>query len=383
MIAAERSRAATAFLDQAGWAGAERRPLAGDASNRRYERIRRGAGAGADRAVLMDAPPEKGEDVRPFAALTEWLRAEGFSAPAIFAADAEQGFLLLEDLGDDLFARVAEARPASEAALYEAAVDQLAQMQRSAPPATARGWGASYAVPPYDLAALRSEALLAVHWWSPGASDLAAPDPALQVDLRAAFIEAFDAACAPVAEARSVLSLRDFHAENLIWLPERSGAARVGLLDYQDALAGHPAYDLVSLLEDARRDVSPELADAMISRFETAAAMADGEAFRAAYAALGAQRNLKIVGIFARLWLRDGKDRYLAHIPRVWRYLRRDLEHPALASLKALVEARIPEPTPARLGRLKDRRPGAFPAPEAVLAAAAPVRPVRTAGGLA
>ncbi len=354
--AQERARAADAFLARAGWSGARRRPLAGDASNRRYERVARARlNGGPGAAVLMDAPPERGEDVRPFAALTEFLRGLGFSAPEIYAADADAGFLLLEDLGDDLFARVAATRPEDETALYGAAVDLLADLHAARPPEAAEGWGARHPVRPYDGRVLAREALLAIDWWTPGAS--ARPDPQALRDLRDAFMAEIAAACAPVADARDVVALRDYHAENLIWLPGRAGAGRVGLLDYQDALAGHPAYDLVSLLEDARRDVAPDLAEAMTARFlaRRGGSPEDQAAFRAGYAILGAQRNLKIIGIFARLWLRDGKARYLAHIPRVWGYLQRDLAHPALTGLRALIAARVPEPTPERLARLTAR----------------------------
>lgn len=331
-----------AFLEAAGWGGARARPLAGDASNRRYERLSDGPGGAG--AVLMDAPPELGEDVRPFLAITRLLRARGLSAPEILAEDAEVGFLLLEDLGDALYARVCAAEPAREAELYAAAADLLAELHAEAAPEAAE----EHVIRPYDAAELRREAMLVPKWYLEG---LGAGSAALAAD----YAGHVDAAMAGVAPARGALVLRDYHAENLIWLPERTGIARVGLLDYQDALRGHPAYDLISLTEDARRDTSPELREAAMRRY-LAASGAEPEAFRAAAAALAAQRNLKIVGIFARLWLRDGKPAYLDLIPRVWAHLMRDLEHPALVGLAGFVRAHVPAPEPAALARLHGAR---------------------------
>jgi len=319
-----------AFLAAAGRDAGALAPLAGDASNRRYLRLTDGQG----RAVVMDAPPERGEDVRPFLAVTDALRARGLSAPAILASDAQAGLLLLEDLGDALYASVA-AR-AGEDLLYGAAVDLLAGSLGDPP-----DWLA-----PYDAAVLAAEARLLADWYLPGAGGAAGPGVAEDC------LGLLGEALGPVARERSAFVLRDYHAENLIWLPERSGAARVGLLDYQDALAGHPAYDLVSLLEDARRDTAPELRAAMLARFLARRPDLDPEAFRAACAVLGAQRNLKIVGIFARLARRDGKPRSLGLIPRVWAHLKRDLAHPALAPLAAWVARHVPPPEPAVLARL-------------------------------
>ncbi|MSU89434.1 phosphotransferase [Rhodobacteraceae bacterium 2CG4] len=330
-----------AFLAGGPGAGARRAHLAGDASNRRYERL---LPEGAAPLVLMDAPPEKGEDVRPFVDVTARLRRIGLSAPEIRAQDPRAGLLLLEDLGDALYARVLEGRPDDEAMLYAAAVDLLAALHRL--PQAAEG------LPPYDAAVYRRESALATDWYLPAATGRATAAP-----LRAAYLDLIEAACAPHAVRPPVCVLRDYHAENLVWLPERAGDARVGLLDYQDALAGHPAYDLVSLLEDARRDTSEALRQAMIARYLAASDTAP-EAFRAAYAALGAQRNLKIVGIFARLWLRDGKPQYLSLIPRVWAHVQRDLGHPDLAALRAFVAAHLPPPTAEVLARLRAARSG-------------------------
>lgn len=318
-----------AFLSRAGWGDARIGLLAGDASNRRYLRLSRGG----ERAVLMDAPPERGEDVRPFAAVSDALSARRLSAPEVLARDAAHGFLLLEDLGDALYARICERDPSLETPIYEAAVDLLTGL-RALP---------TDAVPPYDAETLAREASLLTEWWVPDASD----------DLKAEYLGLIAETTQDVAQDRSALVLRDYHAENLIWLPERRGDARVGLLDYQDALLGHPAYDLVSLLEDARRDLSPGLAEAMIARFLRARPDLEPEAFRAAYDALGAQRNAKIVGIFARLCRRDGKPRYIDLIPRVWAHLMRDLSSDRLAPLRRFVEAHVPAPDAAALQRLR------------------------------
>jgi aminoglycoside/choline kinase family phosphotransferase len=292
----------------------------------------------------MDAPPERGEDVRPFLAVTEWLREHGLSAPGPLAADLAAGLLLLEDLGDELFARHAARHPQNEADLYAAAVDLLAALARLTAPDRIGSGDASARLLHYDGTILRREAALFVEWWLPAVSTMTSAKAA---DFR----ELITQATASVAGARQVVVLRDYHAENLVWLPNRSGHARVGLLDYQDALAGHAAYDLVSLLEDARRDTSTELQEAMIDRYLAARPELDRTTFLADYAVLGAQRNLKIIGIFARLARRDRKPRYLALIPRVWRHLQRDLSHPALRPLADWIARHAPAPEPEVLAR--------------------------------
>ncbi len=324
-----------AFLAREGWGAAARAPLAGDASARRYQRLTRGRA----RAILMDVPPESGLEVRPFLAVTDWLRAGGFSAPEVLASDPARGLVLLEDFGDDLFAALCAAEPAREAGLYAAAVDLLAELQRRPPPAA--GW----TPPPYDMAVLMREARLFVEWYLPAATGRPVPQ-ALGAEFEALAAAAFTAVAAP-----AVPILRDYHAENLIWLPGRRGHARVGLLDYQDMLVGHPAYDLVSLIEDARRDTSAELRAAMLARYLERSG-ADGETFGAAAATLAAQRNLKIMGLFTRLCRRDGKPRYLACLPRVWAHLARDLAAPPLAGLAAFVARHAPPPEPAVQARI-------------------------------
>jgi aminoglycoside/choline kinase family phosphotransferase len=337
---ADRDTRARTFLAEAGWGAAVRSPLAGDASNRRYERLR-AADTGAT-AVLMDAPPERGEDVGPFCAIARHLSALGLSAPALLAVDEAHGFLLLEDLGDALLARVAAADPALERPGYTAAVDALIALHRSPLPP---------GITAYDAPVMARLAGLAYDKYAAGVHE--APDPARR-DAAIAGLQGLIAAHAP---AQPVLVLRDYHAENLLWLPERAGPARVGLLDFQDAMAGHPAYDLVSLLQDVRRDVPAPLEAALIAHY-LAQTGADPLAFRAAYAVMGAQRHLRVLGVFARLCTDYGKPHYLNWMPRVWALLERCLADPALAPVADLLRRDLPPPDAAILQTLRDRCPG-------------------------
>lgn len=312
---------APAFLAANGWAGADIRPLAGDASFRRYFRVHRADGQ--ETAVLMDAPPPH-EDPRPFLAIAAHLDALGLSAPRTLAADTTQGLVLLEDYGDDRLTPLLHRRPELEQPLYECAIDILAHLDRRPIPRGVRA---------YDLPEYLREARLFPEWYM--------PEPGLHADMEA-FEAAWTAVLGPVLEAHPpVLVLRDYHADNLMWLQDREGVRRLGLLDFQDARAGHPAYDLVSLLEDARRDVPDWLRRRMFARF-TDATGADPADLEAAYAVLGAQRNTKILGIFTRLWRRDGKPHYLAFQPRVWAHLERNLMHPALAPVRDWFDAAVP-----------------------------------------
>ena len=284
------------FLTHHGWAGASVTPLAGDASFRRYFRVT----DDGRRAILMDAPPPH-EDPRPFLSVAAWLSERGFAAPAVLGADPAA-----EDFGDDRMREAVDAAPAAGVAHYAAAIDLLVGL--------ARHPAGPFA--PYDRAVLQREAALLVDWYCPAVG--------LDVDA-AGYAAAWDKVFDHAATDAPVTVLRDYHAENLMLVgPDR----RLGLLDFQDALAGHPAYDLVSLLQDARRDVEASVEDAMLARYR--AATEAGEDFMLAYHVLGEQRNAKIVGIFTRLWKRDGKDRYPALCPRVWAYLERDLMQPAL-----------------------------------------------------
>lgn len=318
----DRKSLSSAFLQQAGWDDATRGPLAGDASFRRYERLRRKTG----NAVLMDAPPPQ-EDVRPFVKIARWLERHGFSAPRILAEDVQNGFLLLEDLGDDLYARLLRERQADEEALYAAAIDVLLALR--AHPAAA--------LAPYDAKRLIDEAMLFIDWYLPALTGAPADDA-----VRQSFAALWQSLAPEAVAQKPVTVLRDYHAENLLWLPERQGMARVGLLDFQDAVAGHPAYDLVSLLEDARRDVARELAERMLRRYIEKSGEPDA-AFRRAYAILGAQRNIRILGVFTRLWKRDGKPGYQAFMARMWGLVERDLMHPALSDLRAWMDRTVPQ----------------------------------------
>ncbi|MFN3644892.1 MAG: aminoglycoside phosphotransferase family protein [Gemmobacter sp.] len=325
-----RAGLAADFLARSGWGTARRQFLAGDASPRRYDRLT----LGDTTAVLMDAPPDRGEDVRPFVVMARHLRALGLSAPEILAEDAGNGFLLLEDLGDDLFARALARDPGREQALYTAAVEVLATLQAAPPPV---------GLPDHSPAFMAEAAALSLTWYARAVTGQP-QDPA---PLQRAMAQAMAAHCT----ARPVLVLRDYHAENLLWLPGRAGLARVGLLDFQMGSMGQPEYDLISLLQDARRDVSPALAAPLIAHFAQITG-ADPERTATACAVLGAQRALRILGGFTRLSLHFGKPGYVRLIPRVWAHLQADLAHPALAGVRAA--ARLPEPTPEALQRITD-----------------------------
>jgi len=304
-----------AFLAAAGWGEAVIEPLAGDASFRRYFRIRLGERS----AMLMDAPPPN-EDPAPFLRAAKWLDANGLRAPRILAEDAARGLVLLEDFGEVRMREYLDQWPADEAEVYQGAIDALVELHR---------------LPPgpfldYSLAEYQREAKLFVDWYCPARD--------LYVDGEG-YAAAWEEVLSPLLPRQrpGVVVLRDYHAENIMLL---GSLENQGLLDFQDALVGHPAYDLVSLLQDARRDVSPELEAQMFDYYVNKTG-SDAE-FAADYARLGAQRNAKIVGIFVRLWKRDGKPRYLDYIPRVWALLERDLAHPALAPVARWFDANIP-----------------------------------------
>ena len=302
------------FLAAHGWTDAHAEPIPGDASFRRYTRLAQGG----RRAILMIAPPPH-EDVGPFLLVARHLVAHGFAAPAILAADEARGLVLLGDLGDRRMREAVDADPPLERPVYEDAVDLLVRLQ--AAPSVDR--------PPYDDAVLHREVDLFVDWWVPAAG--------LAVD-RAGWTAAWSTALSALPPP-SVTVLRDYHAENIM-LGE-GARPELALLDFQDALVGHPAYDLVSLLQDARRDVPGDLEAAMLARLADASGA--GEAFGGDYHRLGAQRAAKVLGIFARLSRRDGKHRYLAMMPRVWGHLRRDLAHPALAPVARWFADNVPD----------------------------------------
>lgn len=311
------------FLDGCGWQNAERAVLAGDASFRRYDRLKRGD----ESAVLMDAPPPQ-EDVRPFVRIARRLDELGYSVPRVLAEDVAHGFLLLDDLGDATYTRRLAAGADPET-LYALAMDVLADLHRRADPAPA-------GTPPYDDDRLLTEACLLTDWYMPAVlgRDTAA---AARREYRRLWRQVF-----PLARAvPDTLVLRDFHVDNLMLL-DRPGLAACGLLDFQDAVVGPLTYDPMSLLEDARRDIDPALAARMKARYLERLPHLDAQAFAASWAVLAAQRHAKVIGIFTRLCRRDGKPGYLAHIPRVWGLLERSLDHPALAGIKDWLDAHIP-----------------------------------------
>lgn len=318
------------FIASAGWEGAHVDPLPGDASFRRYFRLTLGDPArGGASAMLMHAPPPQ-ENPQPFLHAARWLTENHLRAPHVLAQNAAEGWVLLEDFGDDRVRDWLDANPGDEAAIYAAALAPLIVLSRiSAGP-----------FPPYDLAVYRREVALLTEWYAPAAG--------LNVDAPG-YMAAWDQVLLPLLERQGegITILRDYHAENIMLLDGSLTAQ--GLLDFQDALVGHPAYDLVSLLQDARRDVSPATEAAMLDHY-LAATDLPRDAFLADYAILGAQRTAKIVGLFVRLWQRDGKSRYLALIPRVWALLERDLQHPALAPVAAWFDANIPAPLRAAHG---------------------------------
>jgi aminoglycoside/choline kinase family phosphotransferase len=319
-----RDAAIARFLGQAGWGDAERTPLAGDASFRRYDRVRRNGRS----AVLMDAPPPL-NDVRPFLSIDRLLRAQGLSAPEILAEDVAAGLVLLEDMGDATYGRVL-AQGGDEAALYRLAVDVLIHLHRGF-----RATGSR--VPAFDEARALREVELLLDWLWPAMTGAPASD-----GLRAEYRAAWQAVLPQREAVPSSLALFDFHIDNLMWLKGRPGIQACGLLDFQDAVLAPVSFDLVSLLEDARRDVPPELAERLIRHYLAAFPELPEGAFRTSYCVLGAQRSTRILGTFARLKLRDSKPGYLVHIPRVWRWLGQDLAHPALAPVREWFDRHIP-----------------------------------------
>ncbi|MGX7952297.1 aminoglycoside phosphotransferase family protein [Tsuneonella sp. HG249] len=304
----------TDFLDRAGWCEATIEPIPGDASFRRYFRVQHDG----RRGMLMHAPPPH-EDPQPFLDVAEWLTEHGLHAPAIFASDAGEGWVLLEDFGDDRMRDWLDVHSDEELGAYRTAIDALVELHRKPPGPFAR----------YEMDVYQREAGLLPEWYCPAVG--------LEVDGEG-YVAAWQEALEPLLARQNpgVTVLRDYHAENIMLLPQ----GQQGLIDFQDALVGHAAYDLVSLLQDARRDISPDLERAMLDHYQSQ--VDAGPDFEADYARLGAQRNAKIVGIFSRLYKRDGKPRYLSMIPRVWAAMERDLAHPALASVAGWFDANIP-----------------------------------------
>ncbi|MEQ1549250.1 MAG: phosphotransferase [Chakrabartia sp.] len=309
---------ASAFLTRSGWGDAHIVPLAGDASFRRYFRVV----DGKRHAVLMDAPPPH-EDPRPFITVAEYLTGIGLSAPKILARDLEQGLLLIEDFGSDRMREAVDGNIASETDIYTGVVDVLIDLHKHAPPPLRQ----------QSVDAFLDEVGLFPEWYCPTVG--------IDVDI-AGFQDAWHKVLSPIMAdmGAPVTVLRDYHAENIMLIEGENGLGRYGLLDFQDALAGHPAYDLVSMLEDARRDVTPRVEREMLSYYIEKTGR--DERFEAAYWVLGAQRNTRILGLFPRLWKRDNKPHYTAFQPRMWGLLERNLQHSALAPVRSWFDANVP-----------------------------------------
>ena len=348
---ADRIAATRRFLDGSHYANAERRRLFRDASTRSFERL-----LGSRSAIFMNSPPRPdgppvrdgkpysaiahlAEDVKPYVAIATALRERGFSAPEILQADLDAGFLIMEDLGSELIVAGDPLAPMAER--YAIAVDMLVALHRQQIPQSIPVLDeGEYTIPHYDLAAYLIEVELLLDWYVPRLGDRVTPEA------RAAFVALWCEALVPALAAEPKWVLRDFHSPNLLWLAHRKDIARVGLLDFQDAQIGPAAYDVASLLQDARVNVSEELEVSLLSRYVRARRELDHEfdpgGFTIIYATLAAQRASKILGIFARLERRDGKPEYLRHMPRVWGYLQRSLAHPALAPLNAWYKSHVP-----------------------------------------
>lgn len=321
----ERSAVIDAFLADSEWQNWTRKPLDGDASARRYFRLSHEGRT----VILMDAPPANGEDTGPFAEIATLLKQTGFAAPEILAHDTSAGLLLLSDLGETDYAQWLAQHPADERQLYQAATDVLLGLERVAAPENLK------ALTPRVGAEMLE--VIGPHYSKSPTDDLCAE---------------MESALATFAPNPTTLALRDYHAENLIWRPKREGIARVGLLDFQDAIIAPAGYDLASLLRDARRDVGKEVVDGTIAYF--AERTKAGRGFHITLACLGVQRNLRILGVFARLAMVMGKRRYLAFMPHVWGHIMQDAQAPELANLRQAIMDTVPEPTQTYLQGLAE-----------------------------
>jgi hypothetical protein len=354
--AAQVARLATLrqFLTGAGFIDAKRQRMPGDASTRSYARLFQDDNA----VILMNSPRRPdgpaiydgkpysaavhlAEDVKPFVAIAGGLRERGLSAPAIFHADLDAGFLITEDFGREGFVEGEPPGPIAER--YEAAVDMLAALHwKKLPDILPLAPHITYAIPAFDIDALLVEIGLMLEWYLPDRG----AEPA--DNLRAEFMTQWRDLLGKTAALPKTWVLRDFHSPNLIWLAERAGIAKVGVIDFQDAVLGPAAYDLVSLLQDARLDVPEQLELTLLSRYIKARHLTDNTfdpaSFAEGYAIMSAQRNTRLLGTFARLNRRDGKPQYLRHQPRIWTYLTRSLAHPVLSGIRGWYEAHVPPP---------------------------------------
>jgi aminoglycoside/choline kinase family phosphotransferase len=348
----ERIAAVRQFIAESGCSGAVRRHMQGDASTRAYDRL-----FARDRSLVLmnaprrpDGPPVRNgksystiahlaEDVVPFVAMAKGLRQHGFSAPDIHHADLEQGLVLIEDLGEE---GITQGEPPAPVKLrYEAAIDALVALHNyQLPDVLPVAPQVQYRIPDYDLDALLIEAELLLDWYLPRLGMPAKPE------VRTVFTALWREALRQAIDSPPTWVLRDYHSPNLLWLKDRTDVQRLGILDFQDAVIGPAAYDVASLLQDARVDVPEQLEVELLGRY-VRRRRADDPDFDAAtfirsYVTLAAQRASKILGIFARLDMRDGKPQYLRHLPRVWSYLQRSLAHPSLARLKDWYGENVP-----------------------------------------
>lgn len=348
-----KAKAIHEILARSGWSGAERHFMQGDASTRAYERLIK---PGGHSAILMIAPPRPdgpplrygksysaiarlAEDIKPFVAIDQGLRRQNLSAPEIFAVDLASGLAVLEDLGSEPIA--SQDGPYQER--YAWAVTALTTLHGANLPDTLPvNADEMYRIPNYDLDALSIEVELLLDWYAPQRA--VAP---LSSGAKATFVNLWRRTLQDGLTMRTTWTLRDYHSPNLIWLPEREGVAKIGIIDFQDCVLGHAAYDVVSLLQDARVEVPDGMELKLLTHYARLRRGADADFdmadFARAYAILGAQRATKILGIFTRLDARDGKPQYLAHLPRIEKYLVKNLVHPVLADLKLWYETNLPQ----------------------------------------
>ena len=327
----------SAFLQRIGRGEWSRVPLAGDASARSYQRL---TSPDERCLVLMDSPPGSGETIRPFVRIANYLRSLDLSAPAIIAEDEDNGFLLTEDLGDQRFYEVLNQDPSQEKMLYSLATDFLVQLHKTS------GSKVMPNLDPLGPRVMAEMSSLVIERYCGGIKGT------VNSNLQSRFENQVEDILRQNVKGDMVFVHRDFHVQNLMYLPDREGLAQVGVIDFQDARLGHRAYDLVSLLQDARRDVPAAIEARMINRYLTSTQL-DASRFRSAYAVIGVQRNLRILGVFARLSQDFGKPYYIDLIPRVWAHVINGLEHPALAPLADWLLKELPAPTPENLAKLR------------------------------
>jgi len=347
----DRERAILALLDRAGWTAAERRPLHGDASTRAYARLKKRTG---ETAILMISPPRVegptirygksyaqiarlSSDIRAFLAMDVGLAGLGYSTPRIYAASVKDGLALLEDFGSET---IVDADGAI-AARYTEAAALLAHLHNRDLPDAVAYLGETHAIPPYDVEAMLIEVELVLDWYAPAIARVM-PSSGSRVQFLALWRDVLEKAL----QGPRTWTLRDFHSPNLHWLADREGLARVGVIDFQDAVLGPPAYDVASLLQDARVDVGNDLELRLLAYYSRRRSLLtpsfDQADFLGSYAIMGAQRATKILGGFARLDKRDGKPQYVRHLPRLERTLAKNLAHPKLSGVRAWFETNLP-----------------------------------------